>query len=628
MIADLAQKLEEASTAYYNGTPIMSDSVFDQLENQLRKLDPNHPVLLKIGAPTESGWPKHIHTIPMGSLNKAQDAADFQRWFNGLPANTFLFVSDKMDGMACVIHYKNGELISAATRGDGVEGELITRNVRVMQGVPQEIKQQGDVYVKGEVICKKSDFTKYFPGESNPRNTATGTAKRQSSWQKAKHLTFVAYNLTDAGTPHLSRFAEFTELTSLGFITPNNFLVSTPEQVTALMAEYAETTRQSLDYLIDGLVIEINKTSQRESMGSTSLRPNGAIAFKFESEAQWTVLRDVEWQVGSSGRITPVAYFDEVNLNGVRVSKASLHNLARVNTLTLSRDCEILVSRRNDVIPYVEDSSSIANASTLLFKAPDHCPSCSESTQMDGEYLICPNSECPANVMGMMQRWISKLGILHFGDKLLEATIDAKMVATIDDLYRLKEDEVADLLLDGRKVGGSAKRALDSLHANKEISLDEFIGSLGIPLVGRGLMTRVVDAGYDTLDKLKNANANQLAAIPDFGESRAESLVQGLKRHTYLIQKILEAGVTIKAKPIKEITSNVMAGKSVCFTGVRSAELEEAIIAAGGTIASGASKTLTYLVAKDPNAASAKLEKARKLGVKIVSLDEMRKLIG
>jgi DNA ligase (NAD+) len=360
-IDKLAAQIMSASAAYYNATPVMSDADFDALESELRKLDPNNPVFAKIGAPVASGWPKAQHPHPVGSLEKAQTPAEFRSWAAGKPDS--LFLSEKLDGISILLTYSGGELVSAVTRGDGVEGEDITRNVRIMQGVPATLSNKHNVFVRGEIVCLREDFQKFFQGESNPRNTASGTSKRQSGWQKCRHLTVVAYNLSFgaySGPNYATRDSEFAVLQSWGFKTPFGKSVTSREAV-QVYGDYIKELRDKAPYDIDGLVIEVNSTEERIELGTTpnGLNPKGAVALKFPHDQKKTILRDVVWQVGNSGRVTPVAIFDEVDLAGARVKQASLHNVARLNKLQLFKGCEILVSRRNDVIPFVEENVSL-----------------------------------------------------------------------------------------------------------------------------------------------------------------------------------------------------------------------------------------------------------------------------
>ena len=351
-IQALYDRIQAANKAYRNGTPIMTDAAYDALEDQLRKLDPNHPHFQTVGAAplAGGGWPKVRHSIPMGSLNKAQTGDDLKSWWPGRP----VCVTHKLDGISVSLRYVDGKLTQALTRGDGDVGEDITRNVLLMQGAVKQIPTKGTVYVRGEIICRKSDFKVHFQGESNPRNTAAGTAKRQSDPDKCKYLTVVAYQYLPEGVAPNTKQTEINNLISLGFETPSAYWAGSPTEVMAVYDDYIATKRDALDYEIDGLVIDVDNRDAREALGDLNSRPRGSVAFKFPHDQKVTNLRAVRWQVGSSGRVTPVAEFDEIILGGAKVKQASLHTVDRVLGLKLWEGCSIMVSRRNDVIPMVE----------------------------------------------------------------------------------------------------------------------------------------------------------------------------------------------------------------------------------------------------------------------------------
>lgn len=361
----LATKIQEAKDTYYNGNPIMSDAAYDALEDQLRALDPKHPAILKVGAPVSSGWSKVTHAIPMSSLNKAQDNVDLKGWFTACTP-TEVLVTDKLDGISLSLRYDDRKLTQALTRGDGTIGEDITRNVLLMQGavkmlpatLPDGTPTPRTVYVRAEIVCFKSDFAVYFPNESNPRNTASGTAKRQSDPAKCAYLTVMSYQLLPSGQALATKEMEMKALKSMGFTVPRYKACRDATEVEALYQEYVSTIRASLDYDIDGLVIDVNDRNEREGLGDKNHRPRGSVAYKFPHEEQPSEMIDIEWQVGNSGRITPVAIFTPVVLGGREVKRASLATVRQVNLLKLYKGCKILVSLRNDCIPRVEANTS------------------------------------------------------------------------------------------------------------------------------------------------------------------------------------------------------------------------------------------------------------------------------
>jgi len=659
----LEATLITAAQAYYNGgNAVMTDAEFDALEEQLRKVDPGSDVLKRIGSPPEdgSGWPKVTHTIPMGSLSKAQSWGEMQDWMakcdrdlrsqHGDSNPRGVIVTEKLDGISLCLTYEDGVLVRASTRGDGTTGEEITRNVRVMKGVPQVITHLGTVHVRAEIICTHEDFEAYFPDESNPRNTASGTAKRQSNWQKARYLTVVAYNLhwtPPRGTVCNLRSDELLQLEAWGFNTPTYQYapahLGSFEGVQVLYEKYAGGFRKTIGYDIDGLVVELNSKEQRDLLGETNLRPKGAIAFKFAHETAETHLRDILWQVGNSGRITPVAVFDPVQLAGAEVKRASLANVSILTGLVEGQGQQyafegdgIIVSRRNDVVPKVErftgrncneDQNPNGAEEPIVLGVPTECPACVTRLKYEGEYLICPNSDsCPAQKLGALKRWVQKVNILHIGGAQLAALLESGMVADIADLYTLptKVGEFAALEMSGRKVGGGAERACASIEGKKQLTLALFAGSLGINLCGRKMIQVLVDAGYDTLEKLRAATYDQLARVKGFGPAKAESLVFGLAAHKPLINKLLANGVSIlPPEPKKEANAaGAWAGERVCLTGFRDKPLQAKIEAEGGEIVSGVSGKTTVLVAKDPNGSSSKIKKARSLGIQVLSREQ------
>lgn len=369
-IANLVKTLAEARAAYYNtGTPVMTDAAYDSLEDELRRLDPTNAFFAKVGTPAPVGgaWPKVRHTIPMGSLNKAQNENDMRSWFSGCGLSNRsqpLVIMDKLDGLSLSIEYVDRRLSRAITRGDGTTGEDITRNVLLMKGAVKVLPPTltdgtptpSKVYVRGEMVVTHADFKAHFPGESNPRNTASGTSKRQSDNAKCAYVTFMAYNLMPNGVSMASKTAELHGLAAMGFHTPKWSIASTLTDVFKTYADYIGTIRKDIGYDIDGLVVEINDTTAREALGDLNDRPRGSIAFKFPHDERETILRNIRWQVGNSGRLTPVAEFDPVMIGGASVKQASLATARNVQALKLFVGCRIVVSRRNDCIPYLESN--------------------------------------------------------------------------------------------------------------------------------------------------------------------------------------------------------------------------------------------------------------------------------
>jgi DNA ligase (NAD+) len=402
-VDDLAERVERHRAAYYKGHPEISDAAFDAIEDELRELDPTHPVLARVGsAQLVSEWEKARHEIPMGSLNKAVSEEELRAWLsrcdellakdNHGPIDADLFVAEKLDGISIEVIYRDGKLVDAITRGDGEWGERISANVARMKGVPPKIKDRHSMSVRGEIIVRISDLKKHFPGVTSPRNMAAGASKRLDG-QAAEHCTVIFYDVAD----HLNLPTEvekFAFLRSLGFATPRTAHGSI-EDVIALYQRYAAGIRASLDYEIDGLVVYANSLHAQALLGEVNHRPRGAVAFKFASPAKVTTVLEIRWDTGPSGRVTPLAIVAPVELAGAVVQRASLHNAANVRALGIAVGDEVLVSRRNDVIPYVEEVVEKRGTPAV---PPTTCNVCGSVLSVEGEYLVCRNNACRAVV--------------------------------------------------------------------------------------------------------------------------------------------------------------------------------------------------------------------------------------
>lgn len=624
--------LIRAQDAYYNGHPVMSDAAYDSLADSIRSSDLGSDpdviaALNRVGSKIPSGgrWPKYRHPVPLGSLNKAQTDAELRDWASKLPRRGLTFnVSAKCDGISLGMYYRDGRLVAAATRGDGDEGEDILPNVLGMREVVNPLPVPFTGMIRGEIVLRKSDWKHHFSDYSNPRNAASGIAK-SSSDTRHKHLTVIAYEIVEADSEgSTTKTDAFRRLQSWGFTVPPHRECKTVDDVVVLYDEYIRELRERLDYDIDGLVVDIDVDAYRLELGVSSGRPNGSVAFKFPHQTAASILRDVVWQVGTTGRITPVAEFDPVHVAGAMLARATLHNVDEMASLALAagspnltRGTQVIISRQNDVIPAVQEVV-LHNPDGDVFLPPTECPSCTSPLVRDGKYLVCKNEDCPAQILGTFTRWVSKTGVLGAGPAVLSAWIEAGVVQDIGDLYTMDLAAASRATTaDGSRVGDSVKPFVASLMEKRTMPLSTLVGSLGIPLCSRSVCKMLVDAGFDTLDKMRQASVKDLAAIHGFGPERANAFVNGLASRNTVIDKLLANGVIVTAPAIGGMT-----GKSFCLTGFRSPEMEQAIESAGGSVKSSVGRGLTYLVAKDPHSGSEKLKKAVSLGVKVIGIDE------
>ena len=575
-----------------------------------------------------SEWEKARHEIPMGSLNKAVSVDELKTWLArceellakdgqaGVAAD--LFVAEKLDGISIECIYRDGKLVDAITRGDGEVGERITANVARMKGVPARIKDRRSMSVRGEIILRLSDMKKHFTAGTSPRNMAAGTSKRFDGGN-CEYLTVLFYDVAD----HLDVTTEvekFAYIRSLGFATPRTAHGSI-DDVIKLYDTYAQSTRASLDYEIDGLVIYVNSLHKQALLGEVNHRPRGAVAFKFASPAKVTTVLAVEWDTGPSGRVTPVAIVAPVELAGATVQRASLHNAANVRALGLGVGDEVLVSRRNDVIPYVEEVVQKHGPAAV---PPTNCPVCQSALSAEGEYLVCRNTACRAVVEGRIQNWVGTIGALEWGDKLIEQLVEAKLVREPADLYKLDWKQIAALDRRGEK---SAKKCLAELESRLPLTLPVFIAALGMDNFALETARLLIAAGYDTIEKLLAAKEDALAGVKGLGKIKAASIVRGLAARRDEIERLRKDP---RLEPVTPQQAGPLSGLTFCFTGASSkprAELTELVEGNGGRVLAAVTKDLQYLVIADPASTSSKAVKARKLGTKLITEEELDALV-
>lgn len=618
-IKELETKIFKARTDYYNHQPTVSDKVYDAWVDELRTLDPTNKAVTAIGSPVvPSEWQKAKHQIPMGSLNKVNTPAELSKWVDDTYPDGKLLITEKLDGLSIEVIYENGSLVQAITRGDGDVGEDITVNVVKMGGVKSHLSEKFTGSLRGEIIMFKSTHKQFFADKANPRNAASGTSKRLDGVgvDKLNILFYQALGDVDFGNEQL----QFVWLVNQGLDTPNWWIVKNDKEVNKFWREYQDKQRDKLDYDIDGLVIRVDNMAKQLALGEKDLRPKGAIAFKFDNEARESVLKDIVWQVGNSGRITPVATVDPVQLVGATVTRASLYNLSYIEELGLDIGATVLVARANDVIPRIEE---VIKGTGTVAKAPSHCPECGGFTKFDGENLMCTNTEhCRAQIVGRIKNWVKELNLLEWGDTLVEKLVESKKVSNVSDLYLLKVDDIANLDRLGEKT---AKKVLEILWANKEVPLEVFLGALSIPMIGQSTIKAIMNAGCDDLTKFGQLGQTEFEQVPGVGPTKAKFLADGLKHNQKLILSLLKNGVTVKEKVIGNLT-----GKSVCFTGAMKNKrpvLEKMAAEAGADIKSSVGKGLTYLIIADPASTSSKAQAARKLGTTLISEDEFLDLV-
>lgn len=618
----LIEKIKEAKEAYYNDWPILSDDEYDALVDELRELDPKNPLLSEVGEATPKNSPlqKVKHTIPMGSLRKVNEIEEFEKWANKLQdkyGKKLIFsLQMKLDGISVEVVYKKGRLQQAITRGDGFEGEDITHNVSLMK-IPREIFVKEDLNLRGEILLSKENFKKYFSGGdyANPRNTVAGLARRKIPNPLVKHMNIIFFDVIGKDFS--------TEKDKMEFLN-KRLKLATSEYKRCGIAnakewyEYYHKNRESFPFEMDGVVLKVDNIEFQESLGIVDNRPKGQMAWKFASEMRETEVIEVKWEVGRTGRITPVAHLNPVRIGGVEIRKATLHNASNVKKLGIVPGTIVLVKRAGDVIPQVHTSISLGG----IPKVPDKCPICNEPTKFEGEYLLCTWQHCPAKAIGDIEKWIKILEIDEAGAEFVRDVI-GELVSSPADLYRLTVEELC--TLPGYKER-KASKIVKNIQYKKEISLAQFLSALNIPNVSTATFETLVNSGYTSLEKiLKVENPEEFDSISGIGSITAKSIVHGLKAKSDLIRHLLDVGVSVIEKK-----DGKLSGFSFCFTGaleIKRGDAKRLVEQLGGTVKSSVSKGLSYLVQANPNSMSGKSKKARDYGTKILGEDEFLELV-
>lgn len=618
--------------SYYNGEAEISDAEFDSLWDELKLLDPDNELFQKVGA--DSGnFPKARHRIPMGSQEKAADSQAFLSWAEKHRYAEYL-VEYKLDGASLELQYDNGVLVRAVTRGDGETGDVITANAKKMRGVVPYLMKDGVPLacsggIRGEVVMEHDVHNSLFSDKANCRNAANGLMRRKDG-QGCEHLLVICY---DAWFDNSEQFFTDEEekvawLTACGFTVVPLHICKTPHDVIDYRAEVMEI-RQTLPYDIDGLVVKERAINREDAYRA---RPDRQIAFKFSLEEAVSILRQVEWSE-SGATYTPIGLFDPVELAGTTVKRASLVNPNTIRNLDIKIGSHIVVTKRGEIIPKIE--SVVKHPGELEFESdivfPSRCAVCGSALLDEGTRLICPNKECPKKLHHRLEKWISVLEIRDFGDTLLKGLFDSGRLRAVRDMYTLTETDLAPYFLteeslSKEKVSLGARKVIKSIAAHRTVSLAVFIAGFDIEGIGETLVERLVAAGFDTLEKLLEADEQSIAAVFGFGEITAHTLVDGLRENQEEMRFLASKYITITGSH-----TGILSGKSFCFTGelttMKRSDAEKMVKAAGGTTKSSVTKDLSYLVTNDVSSGSSKNRKAAELGIPVVTEKEFLQML-
>lgn len=655
---DLKTKLNKLRVAirhhdhlyYVLDKPAISDQAYDKLYRELVEIEREHPDLATDDSPTQrvGGEPLKAfktvtHKTPLLSLDNVmneEELLDFDRRVReGLGRDKVEYVCElKMDGLAVTLTYKKGKLVVGSTRGDGIHGEDITVNLRTIKAIPISLPEEVDLEVRGEVYLPVKELFKLNEERAsadqsafaNPRNAAAGSL-RQLDPRITATRPLTVYQYFAETHPRLKTHLEtLGYIKTLGFrVNPNIELCHGIEEVQKFIKHW-ETARENLEYEIDGIVIKVNSLAEQVKLGFTSRSPRWAAAFKYPPMQAVTIIEDIQVQVGRTGAITPVAYLKPVHLAGVMVKRATLHNEDEIRRKEIKIGDQVKVQRAGEVIPeVVEVIKSKRTGREKEFHMPKKCPVCgAEIFKPEGEAIArCTNATCPAQVMGRVRLFTSReaMDVEHAGPALIDQLVAKGLIKDAADLYTLDK---ADIMKLERMADKSAQNVVNSIQASLDRSLDRLIYALGIRMIGKRTAQILADH-YSDIDSLAGANEEELSKIHEIGPKVAASIVTFFKQkgNQHLIDKLKKAGVRIKEQRTKG--PQPLKGKTFVFTGglehYTRPSAEELVRKLGGAASGSVSKLTSYVVAgTDPGS---KYDKAKKLGVEIISEEEFRALI-
>jgi DNA ligase (NAD+) len=617
---------------YNNAVSEITDAEFDALVDELTELEPGSPVLAEVGAPVAAkDKVKHDHF--MGSLNKATwdedgEMSEMREWMDKSPekwrGTVRVCMSPKMDGAACRLTYADGMLVQAATRGNGEWGQDVTENVKVIRGVPHSVPGFTGT-VPGEVCMKKSVFSRLNDEGfdlANPRNAAAGvlTAKDVAK-TKEKDLDFVAYDIISDDRDFELDYLKLNYLAGLGFQTLS-FDSADEDEVEAILFDWENVRRENYDYPIDGCVVAYLVVEDQEEVGMSSGRPRGKIAWKFRPEQKVAKLLGIDWQVGRTGRVTPVANIKPTQLAGTTVQYLTLHNWKNVRDMGLCNGDDVLVMKAGDIIPQVVERVTESKAAGEV-SWPKDCPCCGSELDLDDNVvsLWCNNSLCQAKLEARVGHYLKRLEILGIGPATIKGMCDRGMISDLADLYYLDIRELRGI------TGGetAAKNVYTAILEKCEIPLAQFLSALGVHSLGR-TTSKLVAEKFKTLANVRTASVVMLTSIEGIGDKSAMDIINGLDAMGSTLDRLLEA---VDVMEVEEATGPLV-GKSFCLTGAmsRGRKLIAADIeAAGGTVKSSVGRGLDYLVQADPTSESSKSKKARKLGTEVIGEEQLEEMM-
>lgn len=638
---ELVNKLNEASKYYYQySSPLITDYEYDRLYDELVRLEnetqttfedsPTINVETEVSATLE----KVAHPSPMLSLAKTKSVDDLVSFVKDEKA----LLSWKLDGLTIVLTYNKGKLVSGVTRGNGIIGEVVTENVKQFKNIPLEIPYKDKLVLRGEAIIKYSDFNRMNDeisndGETqykNPRNLCSGSVRQLDSKITAKrNVNIIIFALIEAKDIMDSKEEQFKWLQSLGFETVP-FVVVNKDNLRDAVLDYKNQV-STFDIPSDGLVLTFDSTSYGLSLGSTAKYPHHSIAFKWKDETVETKLLSIDWMASRTGLINPVAVFEPIEIEGTTVSRASVHNLSIMENLKLGIGDKIEVFKANMIIPQIAKNNTCSNNITY----PDKCPVCHQETTLKEinniKYLYCDNEFCHAKLIKRLSLFTSRnaMNIEGISDQILSKLISEKLVNSYSDLYHL--EQYKDIIVNYDGFGEkSYKNMIDSINSSRKVKIANFIYSLGIPEIGFSRSKLICNTFNNDIEKISNLTFEELSNINGVGEVIASLWIQTFENEEFISEY---NNILKEIELIKEEKNNLyLDGLTFVITGSinnfnNRDEMIEYIEKYGGKVVSAISNKVSYLINNDVNSTSTKNTKAKELGIKIISEEELMSMV-
>lgn len=640
----LIDDLIRYSDAYYkDNISLISDQQFDMMIKQAEQIETEHPDWIRLDSPTRTPGSDlvdfsddNVHQRPMLSLENTYNEEDVTKWYRKMEevtgSNPEVVVEYKFDGNSAGIRFSHGRVVKALTRGNGLVGENITNNVQAMEDLA-DVKSTFNGECRGEIIMSKEEFARInVEGKyANARNLASGTIKLLDVNEfKKRKLWFFAYWLEDSKNARHSDDIDL--LKEMGFRTGKYYLCHSLEELLAAINEIGEE-KTSLDVEIDGAVMKLNEKKYWDMLGSTAKFPRYAKAYKYSQEVAQTKVLDISFQVGRSGKITPVANLEPVFIDGSTVSRATLNNVEFLKQIDVRVNDTVYIQKAAAIIPQIIGVNlNLRSEHCLLPVYPNVCPECGSLLvkEKDKVDLFCPNESCPARVIDKISYYTHILEIDGFGDEIIERFHNLKFLNSIVDLYHL-QDKRAELITLDRLGEKSIDKLLLNIENSKSTPAEKLLAAIGIKGVGVK-MAKIIMQKYQTIDDLLHASFEELSNIDGIGDIKAQDIIDELSKEETisLIGELKSLGVNMIATKNEVNDNDMVSGLSFCITGALSLprkEYELHIEKNGGKNVSGVTSKTNYLVTNDPTSGSSKNKKAQQLGVKIITELELRELL-